>query len=71
MISRVEVIRGPGSAVHGADAFAGSINTITNDGQEIDGTQGGLRDGSFSRRDVWVQHEANRVTGIWQLISTC
>ncbi|MCU7811394.1 MAG: TonB-dependent receptor plug domain-containing protein, partial [Candidatus Thiodiazotropha sp. (ex Notomyrtea botanica)] len=56
MISRVEVIRGPGSAVHGADAFAGTINVITKDGQEIDGSQGGVRGGSFSRRDAWVQH---------------
>lgn len=28
-ISRIEVIRGPGSAVYGADAFAGVINIIT------------------------------------------
>ncbi|MCU7850845.1 MAG: TonB-dependent receptor [Candidatus Thiodiazotropha sp. (ex Monitilora ramsayi)] len=56
MISRVEVIRGPGSAVHGADAFAGTINIITKDGQEIDGSQAGVRGGSFSRRDAWVQH---------------
>ena len=54
MISRVEVIRGPGSAVHGADAFAGTINVITKDGQEIAGTQGGYRGGSFSRKDAWV-----------------
>ena len=30
-ISRIEVIRGPGSAVYGADAFAGVINIITKD----------------------------------------
>lgn len=54
MISRVEVIRGPGSAVHGADAFAGTINVITKDGQEIAGTQGGYRGGSFARKDAWA-----------------
>ncbi|MES9834269.1 MAG: TonB-dependent receptor [Candidatus Thiodiazotropha sp. DIVDIV] len=56
MISRIEVIRGPGSAVHGADAFAGTINVITKDGQEIEGTQAGYRGGSFSRKDAWVLH---------------
>ena len=28
-ISRIEVIRGPGSALYGADAFAGVINIVT------------------------------------------
>ncbi|MCU7936269.1 MAG: TonB-dependent receptor [Candidatus Thiodiazotropha sp. (ex Dulcina madagascariensis)] len=56
IISRVEVIRGPGSAIHGADAFAGTINVITKDGQEIDTVQAGLRGGSFGRRDAWLQH---------------
>lgn len=65
MISRVEVIRGPGSAVHGADAFAGTINVITKDGQEIDGFHAGLRGGSFDRRDVWLQHGGNY--GGWDL----
>ncbi len=29
MISRVEIVRGPGSALYGADAFSGVINVIT------------------------------------------
>ncbi len=58
-ISRIEVIRGPGSAVHGADAFAGTINVITKDGQEIDGTAAGIRAGSFGTTDTWVQHGAD------------
>ncbi|MCU7842410.1 MAG: TonB-dependent receptor [Candidatus Thiodiazotropha sp. (ex Monitilora ramsayi)] len=65
MISRVEVIRGPGSAVHGADAFAGTINVITKDGQEIDGVQAGVRGGSFGRKDAWVQHGGKY--GDWDL----
>jgi outer membrane receptor for ferrienterochelin and colicins len=55
-ISRIEVVRGPGSAVHGADAFAGTINVITKDGKEIDGTKTGFRAGSFDTYDVWLQH---------------
>jgi iron complex outermembrane receptor protein len=55
-ISRIEIIRGPGSAVYGADAFAATINVITKDGQELAGTETGLRHGSFNATDVWLQH---------------
>ncbi|MEW6289808.1 MAG: TonB-dependent receptor [Thermodesulfobacteriota bacterium] len=64
-ISRIEVVRGPGSAVHGADAFAGTINIITKDGQEIGGTQTGVRGGSFDTYDAWLQHGGNY--GGWDL----
>ena len=55
-IARVEVIRGPGSAIYGADAFAGVINVITKTGRDISGTRVGGRAGSFDTRDVWVLH---------------
>lgn len=55
-IARIEVIRGPGSALYGADAFAGVINIITKTAADINGTQLGLRAGSFNSRDAWVQH---------------
>jgi iron complex outermembrane receptor protein len=55
-ISRVEVIRGPGSAVYGADAFAGVINIIPKSSREIGGTRVGLRKGSFDSRDAWLQY---------------
>ncbi|MFC1748916.1 TonB-dependent receptor plug domain-containing protein [Pseudomonadota bacterium] len=58
-ISQIEVIRGPGSAVHGADAFAGVINIITKNADDIDGTHAGARTGSFSSHDAWVQHGTN------------
>ncbi len=53
-ISRIEVIRGPGSAVYGADAFAGVINVITKEASEIDGFEFGSRLGSFDTRDAWA-----------------
>ncbi|MEW6221096.1 MAG: TonB-dependent receptor [Thermodesulfobacteriota bacterium] len=56
MISRVEVVRGPGSAIHGADAFAGTINVVTKDGQEVDGLATGARLGSFETYDAWTQY---------------
>lgn len=55
-IARIEVIRGPGSAVYGADAFAGVINIITKKAEDIDGTQVGTRVGEFNTFDAWVQH---------------
>ena len=55
-ISRIEVIRGPGSAIYGADAFAGVINIITKKGDEIDGTYAGMRVGSFDSQAAWLQH---------------
>ena len=54
-IARVEVIRGPGSAVYGADAYAGVINVITKDAVAIEGTEVGARAGSFNSHDVWLQ----------------
>ena len=55
-IARVEVIRGPGSAVYGADAFGGVINIITKDASDIQGTEIGGRAGSFDTQDLWLQH---------------
>ena len=55
-ISRVEIIRGPGSAVYGADAFAGVINVITKQANEIGGTKVGVRAGSFDTQQAWLLH---------------
>ncbi|MEZ0149099.1 MAG: TonB-dependent receptor plug domain-containing protein [Candidatus Reddybacter sp.] len=54
-IARIEVIRGPGSAVYGADAFAGTINIITKKGPQIDGTEIGVRSGNFNTTDIWIK----------------
>lgn len=55
-IARIEVIRGPGSALYGADAYSGVINIITKGPANVAGTQVGLGGGSFKTRDGWVQH---------------
>jgi iron complex outermembrane receptor protein len=55
-ISRIEVIRGPGSAVHGADAFAGVINVVTKDARELNGVAAGVRAGSFDSQESWAQY---------------
>jgi iron complex outermembrane receptor protein len=71
MISKIEVIRGPGSAVYGADAFAGVINVITKDNSDMDGAEVGARYGSFNTYDAWIQH-GGRYKGwdIWGGIET-
>ena len=63
-IARIEVIRGPGSALYGADAFAGVINIVTKTAADIDGTQLGVRASSFAGKDVWVLHGGH--VGGWE-----
>ncbi|MBK7005674.1 MAG: TonB-dependent receptor [Burkholderiales bacterium] len=55
-IARIEVIRGPGSALYGADAFTGVINVITKTSADVGGTVVGSRLGSYNSREAWVQH---------------
>ena len=55
-IARIEIIRGPGSAIYGADAFAGVINIITKTADDIAGTEVGVRAGSFDTKDAWLLH---------------
>jgi iron complex outermembrane receptor protein len=56
MIERIEVIRGPGSALFGADASAGVINVITKTAGRIGHTEAGGRIGSFDSQTGWLQH---------------
>lgn len=55
-IQRVEVIRGPGSALYGADAFAGVINIITKKAADINGSKVGVRAGDWDKQSAWGQH---------------
>lgn len=57
-IARIEIIRGPGSALYGADALAGVINIITKTASQINGTHVGARVGSFQSRNAWIEHGA-------------
>ena len=38
-LGRLEMVRGPGSALYGANAFSGVINIITPEGREVAGTK--------------------------------
>lgn len=55
-IARIEVLRGPGSALYGADAYAGVVNIVSKRAAEIDGTEIGIRTGSFDTHSIWMQH---------------
>ncbi len=57
-IQQVEVIRGPGSALYGADAFVGVINIVTKKARDIDGTTVGGRVGDHGAQSGWGQHGA-------------
>jgi iron complex outermembrane recepter protein len=45
-IARIEVIRGPGSALYGANAFAGVINIITRSGEDVSGARAFVQGGT-------------------------
>lgn len=49
-IKRVEVVRGPLFAIHGANAFAAMINVVTKDAKDIDGVDARVGSGSFDTR---------------------
>ncbi|WP_111977239.1 TonB-dependent receptor plug domain-containing protein [Algibacillus agarilyticus] len=53
-ISRIEIMRGPGSAVFGADAFAGVINIITKNADDILQNEVAVRAGSFNTQNMWL-----------------
>jgi len=67
-IERVEVIRGPGSALYGADAFAGVINIITKKAKDLDGTKVGVRAGNWDTESTWAQHGSK--LGEWDVAAS-
>ncbi len=50
LIDRVEIIRGPGSALYGSSAFFGVINVITKKGGQLQGGEIALGAGSFDTK---------------------
>lgn len=58
-ISRIEVMRGPGSAIYGADAFSGVINIITKEKKDIHVPEVGMRVGSFDTVSTWMNYAAS------------
>jgi iron complex outermembrane receptor protein len=62
-ISRVEVVRGPGSALYGANAFMAVINIITMDAKDMDGFKASTAWGSFDTQQynaAWGKQFSNK-----------
>ena len=55
-IKRIEIIRGPGSALYGANAFSGVINIITKSPEETRGTSVSVSGGSYDTYLASVIH---------------
>jgi iron complex outermembrane recepter protein len=55
-IERIEVVRGPNAAIHGANAFAAVINIITKTAAQVPGSFVSLQLGEQDMRGVTVRH---------------
>lgn len=51
-VKQVEIVRGPGSALFGTDAFAGIINVITKKPEEFDGTRVDVKYGTYDTKNA-------------------
>jgi iron complex outermembrane recepter protein len=66
-IDRIEVIRGPGATLWGANAMNGVINVITRDAQETTGTLARLGYGDHERGFGALRHGATIADGAWRV----
>lgn len=66
-VERVEVVRGPGSAVFGADAFAGVLNIVTRDPLHEPESAAGVSLGDFRSGGWWVRKTTR--LGEWGLMA--
>jgi iron complex outermembrane receptor protein len=69
LIDRIEVVRGPGSALYGSNAFFGVINIITRSGRAL---QGGEISGSIGSYDAYhgrVSYGSRHANGVETLLS--
>lgn len=51
-VKQVEIIKGPGSAVYGTNAFAGVVNVVTYRAEDLQGGFARVETGSFGRRSA-------------------
>lgn len=67
-IERIEILRGPASAVYGADAYAGVIDIITKKASNMDTLSVGFGRGSFNKQNFWLQSGVSK--GGWDIAFT-
>ena len=61
LVERIEIVRGPGSAIYGGNAMFGVINVITRSGRDLDGTE--LATGAASHQTYDGRASAGRAVG--------
>ena len=66
MVERIEVVRGPSSALYGTGAMFGVINVITSKGRTLDGGQLSVEGGSFGRKTTSMTYGREYENG-WDL----
>ena len=59
-VKRIEVIRGPGSALYGNGAFSGVVNVVTKNGSDINGVVTTVGAGSFNSKKLNLQAGSNK-----------
>ena len=69
LIERVEIVRGPGSSLHGSNAFFGIINVVTRKGKDMDGVEVALSTGSLSTNTARLSYGTETETGLEVLLS--
>jgi outer membrane receptor for ferrienterochelin and colicins len=69
LVQRVEVIRGPGSALYGNNAFFGVINVITREGGQINGAEASGEYGSFETYKARMSYGKRYESGAQVLLS--
>lgn len=62
-VKRVEIVRGPGSALYGENAYWGVVNIVTLSGEDLSGAQAQLFAGSNSRNEVTAQYGTRFTNG--------
>lgn len=69
IIDRVEIVRGPGSALYGTGAMLAVINIITKKGNNIDGFKVSAGTGSFGRVDTRASFGKRFTNGLDVMVS--
>jgi iron complex outermembrane receptor protein len=68
-IDRIEVIRGPGATLWGANAMNGVISVITRDARDSTGSLVRVGGGDYERAFARVQHGAATATGAYRVFA--
>jgi len=69
LVKRIEVVRGPGSALYGSNAFFAVINVITKNADEIKGINTSIAGGSFNTNKETFSYGGSSDDGIKTVVA--